>query len=79
MSNQNATPKALQQEALQQLHETIAHLIAHHGSGIITDLEFVYAVGSAGVDAKLALYKAQQPIYNADLTGLIDVNTGLKY
>jgi hypothetical protein len=79
MSNQDATPKALQQEALQQLHETIAHLIAHHGSGIITDLEFVYAVGSAGVDAKLAFYKAQQPIHKADLTGLIDVNTGLKY
>ena len=74
MSNQTTT-----QETLQQLHETIAHLIAHHGSGIMTDLEFVYAVGNAGIDAKLAFFKSQQPIHDADLSGLIDLNTGLRY
>jgi len=70
---------AINQETMQQLHVTIANLIAHHGSGIMTDLEFVYAIGSAGIDAKLAFFKQQQPIHEADLKGLLDVNTGLRY
>jgi hypothetical protein len=69
----------INQETMQQLNDTINNLIIHHYNGLLTDLEFVYAVTNAGVDAKLAFLKAQQPIHNADLTGLIDVNTGLKY
>ena len=67
------------QETMQQLHDTINNLITHHYNGLLTDLEFVYAIAGAGVDAKLAFLKEQQPIHKADLTGLIDVNTGLKY
>lgn len=67
------------QETMQKLHVTIATLIAHREAGIMTDLEFVYAVGSAGIDAKLAFFKQQQPIHEDDLKGLIDVNTGLRY
>ena len=70
---------AINQETMQQLHVTIANLIAHHEAGIMTDLEFVYAVGNAGIDAKLAFFKQQQPIHEADLKGLMDFNTGLRY
>jgi hypothetical protein len=69
----------MSQEIMKQLHATIANLIAQHGSGIITDLEFVYAISSAGIDAKCAFLKRQLPIHNEDLTGLTDVNTGLRY
>jgi len=69
----------MSQEIMKQLHETIANLVAQHGSGIITDLEFVYAISSAGIDAKCAFLKRQLPIHNEDLTGLTDVNTGLRY
>jgi hypothetical protein len=69
----------MSQETLNQLHETIANLVAQHSSGLLTDLEFVYAVSSAGIDTKCAFLKKQLPIHNDDLTGLIDVNTGLRY
>jgi hypothetical protein len=58
----------MNQEKMQQLHETISNLVAYHGSGIITDLEFANAVSDAA-----------KPLHNTDLTGLIDVNTGLRY
>jgi hypothetical protein len=67
------------QETMQQLHDTINNLITHHYNGLLTDLEFVYAINSAGIDAKMAFLKAQQPIHRDDLTGLLDVNTGLRY
>ena len=72
-----STPIA--QDALNRLHETLANLVTHYCNGIITDLEFVYAVGGAGIDAKLAFFKAQQPIHEADLSNLFDPNTGLRY
>ena len=56
------------QETLKQLHETVANLIAQHGSGIITDLEFADAVGNAA-----------KQLHHKDLTGLTVVNTGLRY
>lgn len=67
------------QETLNQLHENIVNLVTHYCNGIITDLEFVYAINSAGVDAKMAFLKAQQPIHRDDLAGLLDANTGLRY
>lgn len=67
------------QETMQQLNDSINHLVTHYCNGLLTDLEFVYAINSAGVDAKMAFLKAQQPIHRDDLTGLLDVNTGLRY
>ena len=55
------------QESLQQLHINIATLIAHREAGIMTDLEFVSAISD------------QAPRCNYDLSGLVDVNTGLRY
>lgn len=55
------------QESLRQLHINIATLIAHREAGIMTDLEFIHAVSD------------QAPRYDYDLTGLVDVNTGLRY
>ena len=55
------------QETLQQLHVTIATLIAHREAGIMTDLEFINAISD------------QAPRYDYELTGLVDVNTGLRY
>ena len=55
------------QETLKQLHINIATLIAHRETGIMTDLEFIHAISD------------QAPRYDYDLTGLIDVNTGLRY
>jgi hypothetical protein len=55
------------QETLQRLHVTIATLISHHDSGIMTDLEFAYAISD------------QIPKCDYDLKGLLDVNTGLRY
>ena len=55
------------QEKLQQLHVTIATLIAHREAGIMTDLEFAYAISN------------QIPKHDYDLKGLLDVNTGLRY
>lgn len=55
------------QETLKQLHINIATLIAHREAGIMTDLEFIHAVSD------------QAPRYDYDLTGLVDVNTGLRY
>ena len=69
----------MSQETMKQLHATIEGLVAQHSSGLLTDLEFVYAVSSAGIDAKCAFLKKQLPIHNEDLTGLTDVNTGLRY
>jgi hypothetical protein len=55
------------QEKLQQIHINIATLIAHREAGIMTDLEFINAVSD------------QAPRYDYELTGLVDVNTGLRY
>jgi hypothetical protein len=67
------------QETLNQLHDTIVNLVTHYCNGIITDLEFVYAINSAGIDAKMAFLKAQRQIHPDDLSGLLDANTGLRY
>lgn len=67
------------QETLNQLHDTIVNLVTHYCNGIITDLEFVYAINSAGTDAKMAFLKAQRQIHPDDLSGLLDPNTGLRY
>jgi tagatose-1,6-bisphosphate aldolase len=55
------------QEKLQQIHINIATLISHHASGIMTDLEFINAISD------------QAPRYDYELSGLVDVNTGLRY
>ena len=55
------------QEKLQQIHINIATLIAHREAGIMTDLEFINAISD------------QAPRYDYELTGLVDVNTGLRY
>ena len=67
------------QATLNQLHDTIVNLVTHYCNGIITDLEFVYAINSAGTDAKMAFLKAQRQIHPDDLSGLLDPNTGLRY
>lgn len=67
------------QAALNQLHDTINHLVTHYCNGILTDLEFVYAISSAGVDAKMAFLKEQRQVHPDDLAGLLDPNTGLRY
>lgn len=56
------------QDTMQQLHTAIAHLITHHGSEIMTDLEFANAVA-----------REAQAFKDKDLSGLIDLNTGLRY
>jgi hypothetical protein len=58
----------MDQEAMRQLHVAIAHLVTHHGSQIITDLEFAAAVA-----------KEAQAFKDKDLSGLLDYNTGLRY
>ena len=55
------------QEKLQQIHINIATLIAHREAEIMTDLEFINAVSD------------QIPRYDYELSGLVDVNTGLRY
>jgi len=55
------------QEKLQQIHINIATLIAHREAGIMTDLEFINAISD------------QAPRYDYELSGLVDVNTGLRY
>lgn len=61
---------AINQETMQQLHIDIATLIAHREAGIMTDLEFVYSISNITNETNKML---------ADLKGLIDVNTGLRY
>ena len=56
------------QETMQQLNDRINHLVTHYINGLLTDLEFAHAA-----------YAATKFIEGADLTGLIDVNTGLRY
>lgn len=58
----------MSQETMNQLHIAVANLIAHHGSGIMTDLEFANALA---IEA--------QAFKDKDLSGLIDYNTGLRY
>ena len=74
-----STETAQKQSALEELHSTIENLVTHYCNGILTDLEFVYAINSAGTDAKMAFLKAQRQIHPDDLSGLLDVNTGLRY
>jgi hypothetical protein len=53
---------------MQQLHDIINNLIVQHYNGLLTNIEFAHAT-----------HAATKFIEGADLTGLIDVNTGLKY
>lgn len=56
------------QDALDQLHANLANLTAQYVSGILMDIEFAQAV-----------YATTKFVEGADLIGLIDPNTGLKY
>ena len=56
------------QETMYQLHATIAELTAQYVSGLLMDIEFAHSV-----------YAATKVIEGADLKGLLDVNTGLRY
>ena len=58
----------INQETMQQLHAILANLTAQYVSGLLMDIEFAHAA-----------YAATKFVEGADLTGLIDVNTGLKY
>jgi hypothetical protein len=53
---------------MQQLHDIINNLIVQHYNGLLTDIEFAHAA-----------YAATKFVEGADLSGLIDVNTGLRY
>ena len=56
------------QATLDQLHANLANLTAQYVSGILMDIEFAQAV-----------YATTKFIEGADLSGLLDPNTGLKY
>jgi hypothetical protein len=60
------------QETMLQLHNEIVNLIAQYDTGIITALEFTHAI----------TYHIAEPfndINMSELSGLLDVNTGLRY
>ena len=59
---------AVTQETMQQLHDIINNLTTQYINGLLTNIEFAHAA-----------HAATKFIEGADLTGLIDVNTGLKY
>ena len=56
------------QAALNQLHEIINNLVTQYVSGILMDIEFAQAV-----------YAATKFVEGADLSNLLDPNTGLRY
>lgn len=56
------------QETLNQLHEIINNLVTQYVNGLLMDIEFAHAV-----------YAATKFVEGADLSGLLDVNTGLRY
>jgi len=56
------------QDALDQLHANLANLTAQYVSGILMDIEFAQAV-----------YAATKFVEGADLSNLLDPNTGLRY
>lgn len=56
------------QDALDQLHANLANLTAQYVNGLLMDIEFAYAV-----------YAATKFVEGADLSGLLDANTGLRY
>lgn len=56
------------QDALDQLHSNLANLTAQYVSGILMDIEFAHAA-----------YAATKFVEGADLSNLLDPNTGLRY
>lgn len=56
------------QATLDQLHTILANLTAQYVSGILMDIEFAHAA-----------YAATKFVEGADLSGLLDPNTGLRY
>jgi hypothetical protein len=56
------------QATLNQLHEIINNLVTQYVSGILMDIEFAHAV-----------YAATKFVEGADLSNLLDPNTGLRY
>jgi hypothetical protein len=53
---------------MNQLHNIINNLITQHFNGLLTDIELATET-----------YAAIKFIEGADLKGLVDVNTGLRY
>jgi galactose-1-phosphate uridylyltransferase len=58
----------INQETMQQLNDIINNLVTQYCNGLLTNIEFAHAA-----------HAATKFIEGADLTGLIDVNTGLRY
>jgi hypothetical protein len=59
------------QETIQKVYDDVSIQVSHYHSGLITTIEFVNAVSNIA-----------QPILDAntaELKGLIDINTGLRY
>ena len=56
------------QATLNQLHEIINNLVTQYANGLLMDIEFAYAA-----------YAATKFVEGADLSGLLDPNTGLRY
>ena len=59
------------QDALNRLHANIANLTAQYVSGLLMDIEFAHAVYT---EAQLITMQD-----GADLSNLLDPNTGLRY
>ena len=56
------------QATLDQLHTILANLTAQYVSGLLMDIEFAHAA-----------YAATKFVEGADLSNLLDPNTGLRY
>lgn len=56
------------QETLNQLHEIINNLVTQYANGLLMDIEFAHAA-----------YAATKFVEGADLSNLLDPNTGLRY
>ena len=56
------------QETLNQLHEIINNLVTQYANGLLMDIEFAHAV-----------YAVTKFVEGADLSNLLDPNTGLRY
>lgn len=65
MSNTNYT---VTQDTLNQMNDIIHSLITQYANGLLMDIEFAHAV-----------YATTKYVEGADLSNLLDPNTGLRY